>query len=80
MNITVEKADKTEFRFYEGGYAVANVAIKVDTELPLEYQQSAVIHETIELYCPFLDHDKVVELTGYILDGLSQLNELNKEE
>ena len=75
MNIKVKKTDRIEPALWTSGYATTGTTIVVDENLPIVYQQGVVIHEIIESYCPFLSHDRVVELTAYIQEGLKQLQE-----
>lgn len=77
MNIKIKKTDKVEPALWTGGYATSVTSITVDKGLPTIYQQGVVIHEVVECYLPSLSHDKVVELTAYIQEGLKQLEEVN---
>ncbi len=75
MNI---KINKTSMHPYEscctgGEWTTTDVKINVDENLPLEIQQENVIHSVIEVYCRNWPHDKVEELTNYIMEGLRGL-------
>ena len=76
MNITVSGTGEWEPHFWTEGYATTTMYISVDEELPMRYQEGVVIHEIIETYLQFLPHDKVIELTGYIQNGLQQLSKV----
>ena len=80
MNITIKKTSDYEPAFWTEGYAEHIIEIAIDKSLPKKYQEGVVVHEIIECYCPFLCHEKVEELTGYILDGLGQLSVSDKSE
>ncbi len=77
MDIKVVKSK--ELRDYTDvhGGEVANVevTVSIDESLPLRVQRNLVIHAIIEVYCPFLEHDRVEELTNYISDALDELKE-----
>ena len=78
MNISVKTSTNWEPQLWVGGYSNESLSIVVDETLPLNHQQGVVIHEVIETYCPFLTHDKVDDLTGYIQSGLLKLSEVRE--
>ena len=73
MNITVKVTEDIEPALWSCGYAQQEVTVTIDKTMPLRYQEESVIHEILECYCKFLDHDKIIELTSYIQEGLKQL-------
>jgi hypothetical protein len=75
MNIVINKTDEWEPLVCSdsGGYSYMYVDIKVQKDLPLNSQRGVVIHEILECYLRELSHDKIVDLTGYLLEGLRQL-------
>jgi len=77
MNIEVIPVSEIEPRFFSGGYSTMTAVISIDTSLPMNYQKETIIHEIIEVFTPSLPHEKVAELTGYILDGLNRLEDIN---
>jgi len=72
---TIEYSSKDKFTLYPLGDMHLGVTHCAE-ELPMRYQEGVVIHEIIETYLQFLPHDKVIELTGYIQNGLQQLSKV----
>ena len=56
-----------------GEYAISELSIFVNPELPMRTQRLLIIHAIIENYAPAWHHDKVDDLTALIEDGLDQL-------
>jgi len=56
-----------------GEWAVSNLQIYIDPELPYDMRRNLVIHAVIENYNSGLCHDKVDELTDSITDALDRL-------
>jgi hypothetical protein len=56
-----------------GGYAVTDVEVHIASDMSPEFQQTVVVHEILEAYLPFLQHDKIDNLTALIIRGLKQL-------
>ena len=73
MNIEIDLIDRIDAELGGTGYSVSVLSVFVDTNLPYEHQEAAVIHEIVETYCKFLSHEKVEELSGYIQHGLELL-------
>lgn len=74
MNLSVIFLDHPQFSVITGGEcAVTDVNIELDKNLPYEMLVERVFHAIIEVYCPFLNHDKVEELTGLLMEGLECL-------
>ena len=76
MNIKILKENGVASHKTGGEYAIASVEIYVDGKLPPVDQREVVIHSIIENFCRNWPHDKVDELTGFIQDGLDQLEEV----
>ncbi len=77
MNIKIiREALPSEVTAGTGGeYAISQVDIYVDKNLPLRNQRIVIIHAIIENYCRSWGHGKVEELTGIIIEALDELGE-----
>ena len=76
MNIQIIKDSTPKlYQITGGGYAETESKVHVVANMTLEVQQEIVIHEILEVYLPYLSHNKIDELTGLLVNGLSQLQE-----
>ena len=74
MNISVitDKTPNLE-KITGGGYAVTEVKVHIADNMPDIKKQEVVIHEILEVFLPGVCHEKIDELTCYLIDGLKQL-------
>ncbi|KKM73570.1 hypothetical protein LCGC14_1409210 [marine sediment metagenome] len=75
MNIKVRKvAEKREHTSLTGGEcATSRLVIDIDKKLSARRQRELVIHAVVENYNRGMPHEKVDELTEFIMHGLDQL-------
>jgi hypothetical protein len=75
IKLVLETADLVHSTITGGEYAIADLTIFVDTNLPYPVQKDLVIHSVIENYCMSWTHDKVEELTDHVMLALDLLDE-----
>lgn len=79
MNVIV-KIEKHPSYLTGGGYAINNLEIYIDSNLPEEERIIIGLHELFEVYFPSMDHDKVDELSEVVVNVINQIRNSKGEE
>jgi len=73
MNIRILREASNHSYDTGGEYAIANIDIYIDETIPMRAQRERVIHAIVENFSRGMCHDKVDELTEFLIEGLDKL-------